>query len=452
MQSPDRETFGHVYYFNAGVEHESRWFAAEASGRSNASQKKRLPPKALRSLRNDLCLLPALLSCTAQRSKCANQDTVLVPQLPSGTFLSALEGLFGCSLPRFVSLDDSSAIDALGVTAELTECLNGTSNDRHEQSSSQFRPFAWPGPHLRRSRIEALHSNVAVCRSLEEVDAAVTYFQGGHSTASPPLAVAGDSHLRLGADAVGKSCRVVLKAEYSCSGQGVRWGWDDRPGSREWCSKHLLLDGVVVVEPVVEIILELCGVFWEGEFLGFAEPIVEGGVWRGHRLGPIGETWSQELRDYVLGPDRGSGNIDEVAPAEKITSGGGGGATQRRPDSGNTPTVPHPGRRRLGRAEEAMRALGPRLPRTCGVDCAVVRGDGAAGLELRLFELNARTNMAHFALAAARLVPGALRFEVVRVSDLTALGASAVPLTDPASASMWCAVVVVGGPGIGFPN
>ena len=52
---------------------------------------------------------------------------------------------------------------------------------------------------------------------------------------------------------------MVLKAEYSCSGQGVRWGWEDRAGSNTWAAKQLEVDGVLCVEPVVDIAIEFCG-------------------------------------------------------------------------------------------------------------------------------------------------------------------------------------------------
>jgi hypothetical protein len=156
------------------------------------------------------------------------------------------------------------------------------------------------------------------------------------------------------------------------------------------------------------------------------------------------------------------------------------------------------------------------LPDTCGVDCAVVRTHRSqnnegnddqdttapARFELRIFELNARTTMAHFALAAKQLLPWAAEFRVVRVADyrsglvrasvgtgpqggspgdeppalpsegpprgssrpggsaeggvaedtgrspergaagLFGAESAVVPLTDPVGAAMWCAVVV----------
>ena len=117
----------------------------------------------------------------------------------------------------------------------------------------------------------------------------------------------------------------------------------------------------------------------------------------------------------------------------------GGGESTDRPSSSSSQGRQGGG----GRVEQFLRALQPLLPRTCGVDCAVIRSEPNGGqLELRILELNARTNMGHFAFAAKKLLPWARSFNVVRVSELPALiSAGAVPLTDPASASMWCAIV-----------
>jgi hypothetical protein len=118
------------------------------------------------------------------------------------------------------------------------------------------------------------------------------------------------------------------------------------------------------------------------------------------------------------------------------------------------------------------------------MDIAIVRrpeGEGG-GLEIRFLELNARTNMgnknignlpvgcnlsgayclacvsfpipllcwhglfsfalppAHYATALKRRIPNAERFEIVRLSDINK---TMIPLTDPASATTWCAVCTV---------
>ena len=74
----------------------------------------------------------------------------------------------------------------------------------------------------------------------------------------------------------------------------------------------------------------------------------------------------------------------------------------------------------------------------CGLDVAIVRG--AHGLEFRVLELNARTTMSHFALAAKRRVPSARHFSVVRASTLIE-SPHLLPLTDPQTALVWCAVL-----------
>ena len=63
-------------------------------------------------------------------------------------------------------------------------------------------------------------------------------------------------------------------------------------------------------------------------------------------------------------------------------------------------------------------------------------------------ELNARTTMSHYALAAQRRIPTAWRFEVALLSELPTLrqraqerGNRLVCLTDPQVAKMFCAVV-----------
>jgi len=93
------------------------------------------------------------------------------------------------------------------------------------------------------------------------------------------------------------------------------------------------------------------------------------------------------------------------------------------------------------------------------------QGDQSGGFEVVVMELNARTTMSHYAMAAKRRLPRAERFEIIRLSELKALqetetaqaeaeaegagagaagsGAAAeiVCLTDPETASMFCAVV-----------
>lgn len=46
----------------------------------------------------------------------------------------------------------------------------------------------------------------------------------------------------------------------------------------------------------------------------------------------------------------------------------------------------------------------------------------------------------HYAMAAGKLMPWARQFNVVKISQLSKLP-NAVPLTDPNTAEMWCAVV-----------
>lgn len=93
------------------------------------------------------------------------------------------------------------------------------------------------------------------------------------------------------------------------------------------------------------------------------------------------------------------------------------------------------------------RALAPlRVPETCGVstcgvDVAIVRAQHGA-LEVRILELNARTTLSHYALAAKRRVPHATRFDVLRVSEARARS-NLVCLTDPETAHSFVAAVTV---------
>jgi hypothetical protein len=79
---------------------------------------------------------------------------------------------------------------------------------------------------------------------------------------------------------------------------------------------------------------------------------------------------------------------------------------------------------------------------TCGLDVAVVRDRATGALQVKILELNARTTFSHYALAAQRRVPRAVRFEVLRVSE-AAERPNLVYLTDPQVASMFVAVVEV---------
>ena len=72
----------------------------------------------------------------------------------------------------------------------------------------------------------------------------------------------------------------------------------------------------------------------------------------------------------------------------------------------------------------------------------MVRDRATGALQVKILELNARTTFSHYALAAQRRVPRAVRFEVMRVSE-AAERPNLVYLTDPQVASMFVAVVEV---------
>ena len=132
-----------VYSYNAGVE-------VEAAGRP--------PAKNWLTLRRDLAALPWLLA--------GPHDVVLAPpQRPA--FLAALRASGAHGLPDF-----QPAVPA-------------------GRAIAGHRPYGVPGEHLRRSLVARWREDVAVCRTSEEVRAAVwlglglELALGGGSGASP---------------------------------------------------------------------------------------------------------------------------------------------------------------------------------------------------------------------------------------------------------------------------
>jgi hypothetical protein len=216
-----------VYSYNCGVE-------AESAGRS--------PNKGIMTLRHDLGALPFLLA--------GRNDIVLAPpQRPE--FLHSLQQIGFTDLPEFCcSLSDLSA-------------------DRTDQITG-YRPFGVPGSHICRSNVARVRNDVAVCRTIIEIQLAVEKF----------------------------GPKVVIKSEFSSSGQGVRWRWD---GATEgWANNRLKQDGVVTVEPFMDIITELSGEFLLGMWNGVSTVVVEHGMWRGQWLGEELKQMSQEVYDFVF--------------------------------------------------------------------------------------------------------------------------------------------------------
>ena len=201
-----------------------------------------------------------------------------------------------------------------------------------------------------------------------------------------------------------------MKAEYSSSGLGVlvcdggaaALRNPSVPAAR-WVANRLRQDGVFTLEPWLDIIVELSGEFLEGQWNGVSQCMVEHCRWQGQWLGPPGERLDREVHDFIY--------------------------TQRA-------------------VETKLRSLN--LVATCGVatcgaDVAIVRREDTGALDVRVLEVNARTTMSHYALAAKRRVPRARTFEVLQLSELAARaaepGAELVYLTDPTTASMFCAVL-----------
>jgi hypothetical protein len=310
---------GWVYSFNVGAE-------AEASGRA--------PSKNFITLRRDLAALPHVL--------CTREDIVLAPpQRPE--FLQRLRDA-GFDLPGFHEQVPAGVVFA------------GT------------RPFATPGDHMRRSHVCKFREDVAACRSLEQIRAAIARF----------------------------GPRVVLKAEFSSSGLGqiVCDEWSD--SVERWAAKRLRQDGVLTVEPWLDILFEVSVEWLQGLFNGISQVDVVHSRWQGQFLGDPRERMPPEVFDFIYANEN------------------------------------------LERTVCALNVPGQCASENCGLDVAIVRG--AHGLEFRVLELNARTTMSHFALAAKRRVPSARHFSVVRASTLIE-SPHLLPLTDPQTALVWCAVL-----------
>jgi hypothetical protein len=119
------------------------------------------------TLRSDLAALPFLL-CESTK------DVVLAPP-PSPAFLEGLRCLGFTDLPNF--------------SCDTKAFRRGNGRLKKE------RPYGVPGPHLRRSNVAKYREEVVVCKSIEEIHAAVAL----------------------------RGPKVVIKSEFSSSGQGVRW-------------------------------------------------------------------------------------------------------------------------------------------------------------------------------------------------------------------------------------
>eukprot|EP01052_Picozoa_sp_SAG31_P001783 SAG31_NODE_60_length_29419_cov_39.876398_7_plen_253_part_00 len=207
--------------------------------------------KGFRQLRRDLAIIPWLLA--------EQEDVVLAPK-PRKEFheyLSRLPGLVG-NLPNFC--ETSPARKFQGV-----------------------RPYGIPGPHLGRSNIVQYREDVRVCRTISDVREAVA------------------------------SCgpKVAIKTEFSSSGMGQRI-YDqsrsselDADGSSivKWACKCLRLDGVLTVEPWLDILAEFSGEWLNGNWNGVSQCLVQNGRWHGQWLGDPGARsppLSEQILDFVF--------------------------------------------------------------------------------------------------------------------------------------------------------
>lgn len=175
-----------------------------------------------------------------------------------------------------------------------------------------------------------------------------------------------------------------------------RWRWD--AATREWAVNRLRQDGCITVEPFYDIVCEVSGEFLYGFWNGISMVQVEHGMWRGQCLDSPQKCLDEEVYDFIFKQATVEKTLKEI----------------------NVP-----------------KCCGMD---TCGMDIAIIRNDVTDKLDIVLLELNARVNMAHYATAAKRRIPNAIRFNVVRVTDLEE-NKNLIPLTDPTTAIMWCAVL-----------
>lgn len=244
-------------------------------------------------LRHDLAALPYLLA--------GENDIVSAPP----------------QRPEFIEyLVEKTGIHQLPEFRE--NCINSA------PEGYEVLPFGVPGDHMRRSNIALYREDVAVCSTIEEVRAAVERF----------------------------APKVVLKAEYSSGGQGLRWRWDGE--TEAWAKNRLKQDGRLTVEPFMDIVTELSGEFLYGHWNGVSAVLVEHGMWRGQWLGDEHHIMSDEVYDFVFNQRQ----VEKALCALKV------------PESCGMPC--------------------------CGLDLAIVRTPEGS-LQVRLLELNARMNMVQHA-------------------------------------------------------
>ena len=197
--------------------------------------------------------------------------------------------------------------------------------------------------------------------------------------------------------------KVVLKAEFSSAGLGVRVcdgvaALEPGTTAEGWVSACLRKDGTLTVEPWMRIEAEFSGEWLDGEWCGVSQFFSDNMRWSATW---VGERRADDLRSEIA----------RFVFAERTVE----------------------------RALAALDVPATCGSSTCGVDVAIVRGSDGE-LEVRPMEVNARTTMTHYALASERRVPGAMRFDVVHVSELAGRP-ELLPLTDPETAESFCAVV-----------
>jgi hypothetical protein len=117
--------------------------------------------------------------------------------------------------------------------------------------------------------------------------------------------------------------RSLLKAPFSCSGKGLRWGAPDFPEPlRNWCRRTLKAQGGVVVEPLYQRVVDFA-VEWKVEqgvatYAGLSLfDTDENGAYQGNRLLPDAEIL-QQLQ--ALAPDAPFSDLLQRIPGDLSTA------------------------------------------------------------------------------------------------------------------------------------
>jgi len=408
-----------VYARSKGRPPTVRWFDPSVELRVGAGRAE-MPRAVVRTLTRDLETLPMFLG--------AADDVVLVSERPDRSFLAGLVAA-GFQPPEFVSAPAQLAerqVGALepwgwgpGVEDAAGPLARGGRVPEYSRWSRAFGKD-WSAGLLEGILADWdadwLGGEVAVCRDDAEVRAALERWPD-----------------------------AWIKAPFSASGQGRvhrRGGW--QAGQERWLEQALAGFGRVVVEPHLDAVFEFSVLIRVGEStrrLGFGRSLADSrGQYKGSVLGPLRQGLERPVLRFLSGDGRDPRRLDESG--QRIADAVGG----------------------------ALAALGFRG--LAGVDVMIYRAaDGA--LRMRpILEVNPRATMGHVAHGIGRsLAHGAVGVMTLVSSaqarragfgspgELAARAAAAagaprllkgrlsggvVPLTDPARAARFVALLSAG--------